>query len=405
MVLTRRAAIRFAAILVAWTAFGLLNAAQTQLQLSLRGQARPPWTILGPALVGAWIWALYTPIVIVFARRVAFNRERAATGVGGWAMYGITHALAVAVIAVFDAGAWAKIRPYIDGVTVPVDRVFAAILLTNIVSYVIVVALTEAADFSTRWREREREAASLARTADELRRQLDQARLRALETQLRPHFLYNTLNLAAELVYDEPQVADDMLTHLGALLRRSYRDSAQIVPLREEMMFVRAYAEILTRRYRDRVRLTIDVPTELERHSVPAFLLQPLVENAFKHGVERRERTSAVEIEATRDEETLVMRVRDRELASISRHVDRDADVFEDGEPIERPGEGIGLRNTLERLGLLYGRAAGLSLDRSPNETVASVWLPIAADLAAVVCPPAVTVPAAREVAGAVGNA
>jgi sensor histidine kinase YesM len=320
-------------------------------------------------------------------------------------MYGLTHTLAVAVIAVFDAGAWAKIRPYIDGVTVPVDRVFAAILLTNVVWYVIVVALTEAADFATRWREREREAASLARTADELRRQLDEARLRALESQLRPHFLYNTLNLAAELVYDEPTVADDMLTHLGALLRRSYRDNAQIIPLREEMMFVRAYAEILTRRYRDRVRLTIDVPADLERHPVPAFLLQPLVENAFRHGVERRERSSAVDIEASEDGGTLVMRVRDRELASISRHVDRDIDIAEDGAAVERPGEGIGLRNTLERLGLLYGGAAGLSLDRSPNETVASVWLPIAAEVPAVVSPLPPAAPAVREVAGAVSTA
>jgi sensor histidine kinase YesM len=171
------------------------------------------------------------------------------------------------------------------------------------------------------------------------------------------------------------------------------------------MLFVRAYAEILTRRYRDRVRLTIDVPAEVERHPVPAFLLQPLVENAFRHGVERRERTSAVDIEATDDNGTLVMRVRDRELPSISRRIDRDVDVSEDGELIERPGEGIGLRNTLERLGLLYGGAAGLSLDRSPNETVASVWLPIASDLPAVVCPPTVTAPAVREVAGAVSNA
>jgi hypothetical protein len=405
MVFTRRAAIRFAAILIAWTAFGLLNAAQTQLQLSLRGQIRPAWTVLGPALVGAWIWAIYTPLVVMLARRVALIRERAATRLGGWILYGATHAAAVAVVAVFDAGAWAKVRPYIDGVTVPVDRVFAAILLTNIVSYLIVVSLTEAADFSTRWREREREAVSLARTADELRRQLDQARLRALETQLRPHFLYNTLNLAAELVYDEPQVADDMLTHLGALLRRSYRDSAQFVPLSEEMAFVRAYAEILTRRYRDRVRLTIDVPADLERHPVPAFLLQPLVENAFRHGVERRERTSAVDIEATDENGTLVMRVRDRELASVSRRVDRDADISDNGEPVDRPGEGIGQRNSLERLGLLYGGAAGLSLDRAPNETNASVWLPIAADLAGVALPPLVTAPAVREVAGAVSGA
>jgi LytS/YehU family sensor histidine kinase len=153
------------------------------------------------------------------------------------------------------------------------------------------------------------------------------------------------------------------------------------------------------------VRLTIDVPAELERHRVPAFLLQPLVENAFRHGVERRERTSAVHIEASSERGTLVLRVRDRELASFTRRVERDADVLEDAEPVERPGAGIGLRNTLERLGLLYGDAAGLSLDRSPNETVASVWLPVAADVPAVVSPPTVAAPGVREVASAVSTA
>jgi sensor histidine kinase YesM len=129
------------------------------------------------------------------------------------------------------------------------------------------------------------------------------------------------------------------------------------------------------------------------------------VENAFRHGVERRERTSAVHIEASSERGTLVLRVRDRELASFTRRVERDADVLEDAEPVERPGAGIGLRNTLERLGLLYGDAAGLSLDRSPNETVASVWLPVAADVPAVVSPPTVAAPGVREVASAVSTA
>jgi LytS/YehU family sensor histidine kinase len=252
------------------------------------------------------------------------------------------------------------------------------------VAYIVVVTLTEATDYAERWRERERAAAALAQTADMLRRQLDEARLHALESQLRPHFLYNTLNLAAELVYDEPEAADEMLTHLGALLRRSYRDSAQVVPLAEEMRFVRAYAEILALRFRDRVRLTINVPPELEEQPVPAFLLQPLVENAFRHGVERRERPSAVEVDAMHDNGSVVIRVRDRGLSEGRKRAARGGafDSPTATEAADRTGDGIGLKNTRERLALLYGDAGGLTLVRSTNETVASARVPLSITLA-----------------------
>ena len=382
MVFTRRTLLHFAAIFAAWTAFGLLNAAQTQLQLNVRGQVRPLWSVLGPALVGAWIWALYTPPLVILARRLRRLRERPAPPWQGWVIYFGAHLAVAAVGAVADAVVWARVRPFIDGVALPVDRVFAATLLMNVVSYVAVVTLTEAADFAARSREREQAAAVLARTADTLRRQLDEARLRALEAQLRPHFLYNTLNLVAELVHGEPETADEMLTHLGALLRRSYRESPQLVPLHEEVHFVRAYAEILARRYRDRVNLTIAVPPELEAHPVPAFLLQPLVENAFRHGVERRECTSHVDVTAAKRQGALIVRVRDRAVGGSSgvRERAHGDDPLADGAhrgPADHAGDGIGLRNTRERLQALYGSPAGLTLVRTPKETVASVWLPL----------------------------
>lgn len=382
MIRSRRTLARFGAILIAWTAFGLLSAASAQLQLNVRGETRPLWSVLGPPLVGSWIWALYTPPLIILALRFRRLRERGTSRARGWAIFFGAHVAVAGIGTVADAYVWAKVRPFIDGVALPFERVFAAVLLVNVFSYVAVVTLTEAAEYAARWRERDHAATSLARTADTLRRQLDEARLRALEAQLRPHFLYNTLNLAAELVYDEPQVADDMLTHLGALLRRSYSDSAQIVPLDEEMRFVRAYTGILARRYRDRVRLTITVPPELERAPVPAFLLQPLVENAFRHGVERRERASAVDVEVTRRGESLVARVRDRALTRTRAGARSDAGPAPLDEPVELGGDGIGLRNTRERLGLLYGTGAGLTLVRSARETVASVWLPLGAPIA-----------------------
>ncbi|HKG95390.1 MAG TPA: histidine kinase, partial [Gemmatimonadaceae bacterium] len=200
--------------------------------------------------------------------------------------------------------------------------------------------------------------------------------------------LYNTLNLIAELVHEEPEAADEMLTHLGALLRRSYRESPQLVPLQAEIDFGRAYAEILARRYRGRVNLTIDVPAELRSHPVPAFLLQPLVENAFRHGVERREQPSAVQVTAETDHDSLVVRVCDRVLPGAREQATGDgpgdgpgngpvAPVHSPDAP-DRTGDGIGLRNTRERLELLYGSAAGLAVVSAPDETVASAWVPLA---------------------------
>lgn len=363
----------FALIFGAWTAFGLLSAAQNQLLLTLRGEARPLWSVVGPSLVGAWIWACYTPGLIVLARYLRGLRERQASRSRGWLMFLALHLAILSVGAALDALVWASVRPLIDGVVMPLSRVFAGTLMVNVGSYLVVVTLAEAADYAARWRERERAAAALARTTETLRHQLDEARLRALEAQLRPHFLYNTLNLVAELVHEEPQAADEMLTHLGALLRRSYRGSTHLVPLEEEIRFVRAYAEILARRYRDRATLTISVPTELQACPVPAFLLQPLVENAFRHGVERYECASLVEVSARRQGESLQIRVRDR-VSGVPPTAHEVSQMSETGE------EGVGLRNTRERLAVLYGAAGGVSLVQTQYEAVASVWLPFRSD-------------------------
>lgn len=369
---------RLALIFGAWTAFGLLSAAQTQLSLSIRGETRPLWSVLGVALIGAWIWAAYTPGVVAVTRRLRRLREEQPTRMRGWTRFLAWHAAVLAFICLVDPIVWASVRPLIDGVVVSISRVFAGVLMINIGAYLTVVTLTEALDYAARWRERERAAAALAQTAETLQKQLDDARLRALEAQLRPHFLYNTLNLVAELVHQEPQAADEMLTHLGTLLRRTYRETTQLVPLVEEVAFVRAYAEILARRYRDRATLTFALPPELERCPVPAFLLQPLVENAFRHGVERRERASLVEVSARQVGDSLQIRVRDR-LTNAPRDRRLVHELIPQAHrlaPAADGESGIGLRNTRERLAVLYGAAAGVTLVETLNETVASVWLP-----------------------------
>jgi len=380
---------RAAVVFGLWTLFGLLIAEQTSLQLHLRGETRPLLSVLASPLGAMWIWALFTPLVVAVTTRLRRLRERLG-GWRGWAAYVAVHAALATVLMIAGDVVWAYLRPLIDGVATPWTTVFAYGVFMDVTSYMVIATVAEAVAFARAYRDRDREAAALARTAAELQERLDEARLRALEAQLRPHFLYNTLNLVAELVHDEPDAADAMLTRLGLLLRRSYRASAHLVSLGEELAFVRAYAEILARRYRDRVTLAVDVPDALCSLGVPAFALQPLVENAFRHGVERRESRTAVEIAARVDGDALVLRVTDRALGTgrwESPPRRRRPSAVGDG------GAGVGLRNTRERLRALYGSAAAVALDRRAGETTATLRVPTTAPadlpLAAGVLPPA----------------
>jgi two-component system, LytTR family, sensor kinase len=378
---TRRMLTRSAIVFAAWTASGLLTATETQLQLSARGQTQAAWSIFAPSMVGMWLWALYTPLVVRIARRIRRLRETRRAAWIAWTTFFAAHVLVAAVVVVADTVVWTYLRPFIDGAAPPLSRVFAATLSFNVTAYLAVVTVAEAGDYAARWRERDRAAAALAHTAHTLQERLDEARLRTLEGQLQPHFLYNTLNMVAELVHDEPDVADAMLTNLGALLRRSCRESAHVIPLKDEISFVRAYAEILERRYRDRVTLTIDVPSTLEQHAVPAFMLQPLVENAFRHGVEKRESASIVGVSVIARDDMLVVRVRDRSASGRERVDTRSLaelpfDASGSGVS-ESVSDGIGLRNIRERLEVLFGSAAGVTLVRARGETVAAVWLPL----------------------------
>src|SRR5215218_824497 len=147
---------RFGLIVLAWTALGLLIAAQTRLLQSARGQAQPAWSVLGPSLIGSWIWALYTPGLVILARQLRRLRERHSSTLRAWTLFLGAHLAVAAVGCVADAFVWAQVRPLIDGVTQDVTRVFAGTLLVNVASYLAVVTLTEAHDFAARWRERDR---------------------------------------------------------------------------------------------------------------------------------------------------------------------------------------------------------------------------------------------------------
>jgi uncharacterized membrane protein len=204
------------------------------------------------------------------------------------------------------------------------------------------------------WRE---QSAQLAFT----QKALAEAQLVQLQSQLRPHFLFNTLNTISALMQSDVARADRVLTRLGDLLRASLAEGAhETVPLREEVRLLELYAEIMVERFAGRVEVDWQIAPDALPIPVPAMLLQPLLENAFKHGVERTTVPVSIQVIATRDAGRLRLAIRNTG-ATLN------------------PGwrEGIGIANCRERLRVLYGGAANMELTSDPPlGVVARISLP-----------------------------
>jgi signal transduction histidine kinase len=185
--------------------------------------------------------------------------------------------------------------------------------------------------------------------------QLSDARLAALRMQIHPHFLYNSLNAATVIVRDrDAGTAARMLELLGEMLHRVMRaDRPQEVPLREELEFVRQYLTIEQIRFSDRLRPEIAVAGDLLEAVVPDFILQPLVENAIRHGLAQRVGATLLRIEARHEGGDLILTVMD--------------DGPGPGDAGAGAVEGVGLTNTRERLTTLYGIRGTLTLERTPT--------------------------------------
>jgi signal transduction histidine kinase len=199
------------------------------------------------------------------------------------------------------------------------------------------------------------------RRAARLEAQLASAQLQALRMQLDPHFLFNTLNAVAALVRSDPEAAEDMLTELADFLRLTLAtSSAQEVSLRDEMEFLERYLKIERVRFQDRLTTTVEVAPGAERAQVPSLILQPIVENAIRHGIAGRAERGHVHVAARRVGDELQLEVRD------------------DGPGLGAAGgagmvEGVGLANTRARLAQLYGRAGGFELRSASGRGVSAL--------------------------------
>jgi LytS/YehU family sensor histidine kinase len=182
--------------------------------------------------------------------------------------------------------------------------------------------------------------------------------------QLQPHFLFNTLNTIAELVHDDPDKADEMITGLSDLLRRTLEmGDEQQITLAGEAALLETYLDIQRIRFGERLQVRIHIDEEVREALVPVLLLQPVVENAIRHGLSARAAAGRIEITARRDGGRLLIDVRD----------DGDRPP-QDG---QSSGRGIGLTNTRDRLEALYGEPCSLELVRLSGGTNVRLEMPL----------------------------
>jgi hypothetical protein len=229
----------------------------------------------------------------------------------------------------------------------------------NLLTYWAVVAVRHLREYDRGLREKEL-------IASRLKGQLAQAELAALRMQLQPHFLFNALHSISALLYTDAEAADRMLVRLSDLLRQSLEANGRPeVRLEQELDFVSRYLDLERMRFSDRLEVSTDVDSSLLDAAVPAFVLQPLVENAVVHGVGRSPAPCRLAVRARRDDVGLVL------------EVENDLPAAAVAGPPAATGSGVGLQNTRARLDQLYGPRARLDLEVRPERgALARVTLP-----------------------------
>jgi signal transduction histidine kinase len=335
----------------AWTFVALFNTEQTHASLAASGRALAWFQVFHLIVPGMVLWALLTPMIMWLVIRYPLD----------WKNLPV-HLLAAAVACALDASLYQLVDPW---VSISGTRTwfagFVRYMQINTINYFGIVAVTLVTRYATLLRER-------IVTAAELESQLTTAHLRSLQAQLRPHFLFNTLNTIAELVHRDPEAADKMISRLGALLRRSFDTFGdQEVSLESELEFLRDYSEIVSARFRGRIAITVSVDPDALGAFVPSLVLQPLVENAVRHGLEPKVDGGTVEVVARRRLDLLELEVRD-DGCGLPR---------EDSTGIPAWREGVGLRNTVYRLQHLYGNEHRFSVRlRATGGTIVAIQIP-----------------------------
>ena len=329
----KRRWVRWLLVLLGWTAVALFFASQTYLLYKYSGGQASVWLVLKMNLIEWYVWGLLAPGIVWLARRFPLERER-------WGRSLVIHFVASVGVSLLMWTLNNLLRHYLLGF--PKGSMYLAYVFhQNFVTYWVVVAATQSYLYYSRYREGELRTAQLSA-------QLAQAQLQALRMQLHPHFLFNTLNAISTLVHKDAETADRMIARLSDLLRLTLENvGVQEVRLAQELEFLDRYLEIERMRFPDRLRVKMRIAPETLDARTPYLILQPLVENAIRHGVAPRSTPGTVEIRAECSNDKLTLEVRDDGPGISPNRVQK---------------EGVGISSTRGRLERLYGAAYQLEL-------------------------------------------
>ena len=340
-------------VFLAWSAYGLFFGMRGYINWLLFGIPKEPtplW-IVGN-LIDAWYWALLTFPIFYLALRFRFTRR-------GWPVAVAVHALGATTAALANV----VFNLFVSGVLYPGDpgqfgAYFRGTFYIDFQWYLLLGGAAYGMDYYRRMRDREVQSARLDES-------LAEARLEALKMQIQPHFLFNTLNTISELVHEDADAAERMIVRMADLLRLTV-DNAQTheVTLAQEVEFLEAYLEIQRTRFQDRLQVEVAMGPGTAGARVPNLVLQPLVENAIRHGAASLGGLGRISVKSERRGGRLRMEVHDNGPGP---------------HPDPQPGgrQGVGVRNTRERLEQMYGAGGRLELTHCPvGGTVAAVEIP-----------------------------
>lgn len=333
-----------------WTVLGLFYFSQGLTQRLVWYDPSPWWHYLLAWLSGVYIWALLTPAMLWLGRRFPVERRDCFPRI---ALHLLLSAGFSAFVLSLESALYSRLHLFpllMKNLRGTLVQLLVRGFHGGVLNYWTVLGVQSGVLYYRRYQERSQEVLKFELRASELQSQLMSARLNALKMQLQPHFLFNTLNAITVLVRQQKgKDAEQMLGHLSDLLRGVLEDvDAQEVSLSRELEYLQLYLAIEQVRFPDRLRVEVSADPATQEASVPQLILQPIVENAIRHGIGRSSSAGRILISASKINDMVELRVQD-DGPGLS-----PSDSFED--------EGIGLANTRARLQQLYGQDARLEI-------------------------------------------
>src|SRR5713226_8148752 len=298
---------RWGLFIAFWTFLCLFNAGQSYI--SRRIARDMPFNLVDALVIGVvdwYLWAALVPLIYFLVRRYPLDQRSWPTSLPLHLAVGTLCTLLILVLIVPVFQNFTHGDPQVPQTF---SRLFVMHFLGGFVWYLwvywAIVGVCHSYEYYRKYQEREQRAV-------QLEYQLTQAELRVLKVQLHPHFLFNTLNAVSALMHKDVELADCMVARLGELLRSTLDNlGAHEVSLRQELDFVRPYLEIEQARLGDRLRVHLDIDPEAMDLQVPNLILQPLVENAIRHGIAPHSQAGQIEITASRAKGKMTLLVRD----------------------------------------------------------------------------------------------